>query len=242
MPIDSNNTPGDDRFWLNLAAETIYGSPQKREDSVKGLTSLIVWTFGLFAAGTGGFLSIFGGIRDFSFNTLIAFSFAFFFLCLAYYLANRALYPVAKSLIPADVSSIKTAFSETTTKQTVRFQWASCFTAIGFFCLAAGIFFQFWSLSKPIHPKLSPEYYMNTKVERRGDSIFIPVTIVNNKTHAVELSIINNSNLDSISNNKKILFKRVFLTDTAGRLYYSYHLSCDTLKNVIESGVPPKNY
>lgn len=233
MAIQDTNTAGADSFWLNLTAESIYTSSDKREKSVKDLNSLILWTFGLFAAGTGGFLSIFGGIKDFDQYALISFAIAFFFLCLAYFCSNRALYPVAKTLHPADVASIKTAFTETTKKQIQRFQWASGFAAFGFFCLASGIFFQFWSLSKPKTQTPATVLSFNTKVEKRGDSTFIPVTIMERSKQSVDLSFIDNSSLDSSLNNKKILFNRVFLTDTTGRLYYSYHVQNDSIKTII---------
>jgi len=234
MAINDEVTPGSDSFWLNMSAESIYNSFAKREASVKSLITIILWTFGLFAAGTGGFLSIFGGIKDFDGWALFALGIAFFFLCLAYFFANRALYPIASLFRPAEVKGFQEAFSETTKTQTERFRTASGFTAAGFFFLAFGIFLQFRSLSKPKPVCNIPTISLQASIEKRGDSVNVPVTAMSKGRQAVELYFYNSTNIDSITNNiKKLIFNRVFKTDSLGRLYYSYYVPSDTIKAII---------
>jgi hypothetical protein len=148
-------------------------------------------------------------------------------------LANRALYPVPKALNPAEAGSIKTAFSETVKKQTERFKWAAGFTATGFFFLALGILLAFWTVKKPYAEKPMLTFYMKTGVEKAGDSINIPVTIMDKKNEAITLSFINTGSFDSAGNIKKLLFSKVCYTDTSGRLYYSYHVKCDSIKKIL---------
>jgi len=230
MAIADTNSAGDSPFWLNLAAEQVYGSGEKRENSVKGLTTVILWTFGLFASG--GMLSIFGGIKELDFWALVSFGIAFFFLSLAYMLANRALYPVAKELNPAEVSSVKKAFSEAVIKQTERFKWAAGFTAMGFFFLAGGILLAFWTAKKTCTEKPVTQLYVKTGVEKINDTAFIPVTILNKEKSTVVLSFFDTDVKKDSLIKDTLLYSGIYYTDSTGRFYYSYKVNNKNVKNV----------
>jgi hypothetical protein len=236
MAIHEENTAGKDSFWLNWAAETIYYSGDKREVSVKTLITVITWTFGLFAAGTGGLLSIFGGVREFNPLALLSFGVAFFFLSLAYFFAHRALFPIAKSFRPAEVAGIKAGFSEVVIKQTKRFRFAAGFTATGFFFLATAIFLQFWSVSKEKEKSAQKySYAVSAAVEKRGDTIFVPITATGKPLQPVQLNIYKTSHPDSIGSTKsKSLESKIFRSDNTGRFYFSYPVNpMDSVKIMV---------
>ncbi len=115
MAIESTNIVSE-KFWLNLAAEQIYSSFEKRAASVKSLQTIILWTYGLFTA-SGFVSSIFKDISAFPDCSLILFGIAFFLLTFAYALSNEAQYPVTSSFHPNDTVAIAESFSAAVKKQ-----------------------------------------------------------------------------------------------------------------------------
>jgi hypothetical protein len=51
MAIESNNIVKDD-FWINIAAELVYGGPDRIKDSAERLQKVIVWVFGVYSSLT----------------------------------------------------------------------------------------------------------------------------------------------------------------------------------------------
>jgi hypothetical protein len=76
---------------------------------------------------------------------------------------------------------------------------------------------------------------MKTGIERKGDSIFIPVAIQFEKNTAVELSLTNttkNEKTKKLLN--KMIFDQIFYTDSSGWLYYSNYLRpSDSIKTLV---------
>jgi hypothetical protein len=226
-----------------MAAESIYNSAEKRTKSVESLKTVIVWAFTLFSVG-GFAVSLFGKLNEFHTYALISFGIAFFMLTIAYVQAGRAEYPVVNEYNPNEAKDIKKALSNVVAAQSERFKWASGITSIGFFFLAIGLLIQFGAVKKETKEieKVSSSFDMKVGVERRGDNVFIPMTIMSKKNERVEISIINDTSLVFSADPKKLLFNQAFYTDSIGRLYYSYTMEQDTIKTLlVKATIQQKN-
>ena len=220
MAITDKHIAGE-TFWLNIAAENIYSTFEKRATSVKNLKLVIEWAFRLFL--TGGFvLSIFGSIENFNLISLVLFGIAFFFLTASYALASQAQYPVTKEYHPNDVSDISIAFSSAVKTQADFFKWAAGMTLTGFFFLALAILFLFYKAKKPpevvkitVNPLL-----LRTSIEKKEGNYFIPVSIMTLPDSKIDLTI---TGVKDGENN--VLYTQPFLADTTGRISYSYPLT-----------------
>jgi len=216
-------------FWLNIAAENIYSSFEKRATSVGNLKKVIEWAFAIFT--TTGFVGGTFGVTITGFNiiSLVSFGIAFCLLVIAYVLAGKAHYPVAKTYHPNDVADISKAFGEAVAEQTKQFKRASGVTILGFFFLAFGILFLFryakQQPSPPVKVIINP-LLIKAGIEKRNDSVFIPVTAMaekdtslknTNNTVILSISAIRNGKDFSLCNNP-------YKLDTAGRFFYSYQV------------------
>lgn len=227
MPIDGKIKPNED-FWQNLASESIYNSAEKIAGASTALKTVITWAFGIFSVG-GFSLTVFGNLlKDYNWWALIIFGIAFFLLTIAYALASQAQYPIAKKYNDAVPAEIKAAFSEVVSTQSKFFKTASTVTILGVFLIALGILIQFGNIKKSGAVKTEPLSYLKTGVEKRGDSVFIPVTLVDKAKTAVALSFFHTG-----IKKDSLLYSGVYYTDAAGRLYYSYRIINDSIKKVL---------
>ncbi len=222
MAISDTNKANED-FWCNIAAESIYGSSERRAKSVDSLKTLITWAFGLFS--TGGFaFTLFGNIKDFDGYALINFGIAFFLLTIAYSVANMAQYPVAETYRPSEPVAIANSFSRAVKKQMRIFNVAVGVVSLGFFFFALGLLLQFANVRKNASPKISvtPGLMLNTSVLKKGGTIYIPMTIRAGKNDSVDIKICNNATSKQKDTIPKILFTASLRADSNGMLYYSY--------------------
>jgi hypothetical protein len=235
----------NETFWLNIAAENIYSSFEKRAASVSYLKKVIEWAFAIFT--TTGFVGgTFGvSINGFSIISLVCFGFAFSFLVFAYVLAGKAQYPVAKTYHPNDVADISKAFGQAVTEQTKQFKIASKVTIWGFLFLAFGVLFMFWHANQPpCKPKevmINP-LILKAGIEKRNDSVFIPVTAM----AAKDTSLKDTNNIITLyisvirKEKDSIICNKPYKLDTAGHFFYSYLVpdsvkACDTF--IVKVGV-----
>jgi hypothetical protein len=227
MPIDGKNKPNED-FWQNIASESIYNSSEKITASTTALKTVITWAFGIFAVGGFSF-SVFGNsLKEYNFYALISFGIAFFLLTIAYALASQAQYPVAKKFNDSQPVEIKAAFSEVVATQSKFFKAAAAITITGVFLIAVGILIQFGNIKKTNAVKHERLSYIKAGVEKRSDSTFIPVTLVDKENAAVTLSFFDNG-----IKKDTLLYTGVYYTDAGGRLYYSYRVINDSIKKVL---------
>jgi len=242
---DQNKT--DANFWCNFSAEQVYNSSERRAKSVEALKAVIVWAFALFSVG-GFVVTLFGSLKDYSVYGLICFGIAFFMLTLSYHLAGKAQYPVMKNYVQDDPSEIADAFNEAVEKQTGAFKRAAATTAVGFFFLALGILIQFGSVKKEQAQIVQPVTVaiVKTGVEKRSDSIFVPVTVQWKKNAPIYLSYVK---LEALKENGAIqqketpIYSQIFYADSLGRLFHSHlFLPKDSIKNlVVKAGVLQQN-
>ncbi len=205
-----------EKFWLNLAAESITTSFEKRTAGAKRLKDLVTWAYGLLAA-TGVIGSLFGEVKTFPIESLIFFGAGYALLTIAYGLAGEAEYPVTRNYHPNDMEAIANAFSEAVKYQTKYFKAAAVVGFAGLASISFAILFLFFS-AKEKAPVVKEELYpmvVNSSVIRINDSLLkIPVTIMTVPgADTVSISIL------SGKNKELVLFKEAFKTDTAGRLY-----------------------
>lgn len=205
-----------EKFWLNLAAQSITTSFEKRAAGAKRLKDLITWAYGLLAA-TGIIGSIFGEVKTFPIESLIAFGVGYALLTIAYGLAGEAEYPVTKNYHPNDTEAIANAFSEAVKYQTNYFKAAAVVAFAGLAGIAFAILFLFFS-AKEKAPVAKEELYpivVNSSVIRTNDSLLkIPVTIMTVPVaDTVSIAILSGKNKEIV------LFKEAYKTDTAGRIY-----------------------
>ncbi len=207
-----------ERFWLNMAAESISSSFEKRAASAKKLKELLIWAFGLLAL-TGFVGSIFGGVKTFPLVSLIFFGIGYALLTIAHVLAGEAEYPVTQKFHPNDTEDIAKAFSVAVKQQSAFFKWATGITFLGFLCIAMAILFLFFKvLEKPVVKKedLYP-LTVNASVIKVNDSTLkVPVTIITVPViDTVDIAIFYGKNKETL------LFNEAYKTDTAGRIYTS---------------------
>lgn len=224
MALSDRNTTGP-AFWANLAAEQIYNTPERRQQSVEALKTLIAWAFTLFSVG-GFALNLFGTFKEFSRVALICFGLTFLFLTIAYYLASKAQFPDLASYIPGDISQIQDAFNASSTEQSEKFETASIVTGIGFSLLAVGLLIQFATFQRDTVSKPSslPKIELSTSYQKVGDSAFLPITVQWLESHPIKVTI--TAFRKSVPNQAPVwrdtlLLSKIFHTDTAGRFFYS---------------------
>lgn len=243
MPIDGT-LDASPKFWLNLAAESIYNSAEKISKSCETLKTIIGWTFGLFA--TGGFvITTFGNLPKYSIYTLYSFGIAFFLLTIAYALSAEGQYPVVKEYNDHDPFQIKKVFGGAVALQASRFRTAATITFVGFFFLGLGILIQFPNTKEKKETPaatVQPTFEMKTGVEVKDGQTYIPVTIKAKKNDTLTVSFFNitkdSKNL-SAPDPKNLLESKVFYTDTAGNVYNSYKLTDTTTKILlVRASVP----
>lgn len=161
-----------------------------------------------------------------------------FLLVIAYVLAGKAQYPVAKTYHPNDVADISKAFREAVAEQTKQFKRAAGVTMLGFFFLAVGILFLFChAKEQPPKPKevmINP-LILKAGIEKRNDSVFIPVTAIAAKdTNLKDTNNIITLSIAAIRKGKdSTLCNMPYKLDTASRFFYSYLVpdsvkACDT--------------
>ena len=237
MPIDGNSSPTNPVFWQNLAAEHIYNSADRRTASVEALKAVISWAFTIFSLG-GFALTLFGQLKDFDQNALIAFGIAFFLLTLAYYVASRAQFPSVEKFKLGDSRAIADAYSNTVRLQAVTFRWAAAFTGLGFFFFASGLLIQFGTVkqnSKLASDVISEIPFIKATVEKRGDTTYVPVTINWQKSQPLTLMYIKLSSAKGSASLKETpLLTQVLHTDSTGAVFCSLRLAeKDSVQNLI---------
>jgi hypothetical protein len=227
MPIADQNR-ADEKFWCNLAAESIYNAPERRSKSIEALKSVITWILGLFSTG-GLALGLFGGVKEFSIVSLVSLGVGFAFLLIAYAKAYESGYPVAKSFSPLVSKEVAEALSETIKAQTRLFQHAVRWTSVGAFFVALGILVAFGSMHREQPPAtVKPWPIVTASLQKKGDTSFVAVMVMGNKNDLYTLSL-----LGDVGKTRHSLFYRPFLADTAGRLYNSLpFFAGDSIKNV----------
>jgi len=209
-------------FWLNIAAESIYTTFEKRAAGVKNLKEVIAWAFAIFSA-TGFVGSVFGkAIENFNDKSLWCFGIAFFLLTFGYVFAGQAQYPVIKTYHPNDVSDISKAFGEAVKTQSKYFGIAAATTMLGFFFVAMAILFLFKHAKEKPKPEIKEAIIIpllvKTSVVKKGDTCFIPVTVMT-KPDANDVSI----SISAFKGDKdSVLLNGTFETDTSGRVFISH--------------------
>lgn len=242
---DKNNSTNPD-FWMNLAAEHIYNSADRRTASVEALKAVILWAFGIFSAG-GFTLTMFGALKDFDTYALYSFGIAFFLLTSAYYIASEAQFPRVEKFKLGEPGKIADAYSNTVKSQSAIFKVASAITGIAFFFLAAGLLIEFYTIKNNNQQQTivsTNDPFIKAGVENRGNLTYIPVSIEWKKNEPVQLTYIKTtSKKGSNIIQETTLFNQVFYTDTLGRIFHSYPLSIkDAVKNLtLKVTVTPKS-
>jgi hypothetical protein len=237
MAIADKNI-ANENFWCNLSAENIYSSADRRQKSVDALKAIILYAFGLFSVG-GFMLNIFGAVKDFDSSALYAFGIAFFLLTVAYFLAGQAQFPAEAKYKQADPVEIAEAHNKSVRQQSRWFRGAAAVTGVAFFSLAIGILIQFATVKdkKTAASPPAPDLILKTGMEKKGDTIFIPVTAQWKKNEPIHLSYIKTETVKSGNTSTYVetpFFSRTFYADTAGRLFYSLPiLPKDSIKTLI---------
>jgi hypothetical protein len=225
MAIENKNIAADN-FWLNIAAENIYASFEKRKKSVEDLNKVILWAFGVFTAGGFG-LIFFKNLKDLNVISLWCFGFAYFFLVFAYLISNSAQYPIATNYNPLSVLEIQNTFEKAVIEQAKRFTLASILTFVGFGFLAFAILNAFISSKfEAVKIVALPGLSLKTDIVFIGDSAFVPLAVNTKKNSQVTISILYGVD------RAKLLFSRPFLTDSSGKLSYTYPLIGDTIEEI----------
>ncbi|HMI79316.1 MAG TPA: hypothetical protein VK484_11015 [Ferruginibacter sp.] len=238
MAIEGKIKPDED-FWINLSAESIYGSSERMVKAGETLKTVITWAFGIFTVG-GFALTIFGtNLKTYDHYGLYLFGGAFFLLTIAQILIVKSQAPVTISYNPYDPVQINIIFVEKVRTQSAIFNWAMGIAFTAFFLLAAGILIQFAALTKKDEEKKCPPFLIvNTGIEKRANATSIPVTVEYKKDkNPIQVTI---TNLTTGTNNPlpvnsplRLLVDTVFYTDKAGKLYYSYKLAVDSVKTLL---------
>jgi hypothetical protein len=231
MAINDTNI-ANDNFWLNMAAESAYSSSEKRTKSVESLKAIIIWAFALFSAGGFAF-TLFGSLKEFDTYALLCFGAAFFLLTIAYVQAGRAQYPVAQSYNPLAPAEIKTAISEVVKTQANRFKWASGITSVAFFFLATGFLVEFGTVKNKKTETARPEksFFVKTGLEKRNDSVYVPVTVMAKKNATVMLTFIKSA-AGAVEDPKNTQVSGIFYADSTGNFYHTYATAKDSAKNI----------
>lgn len=147
MAIEGKIKPTED-FWINLSAESIYGSSERIAKAGETLKTVITWAFGIFTVG-GFALTVFGtNFKSYSPWGLYLFGTAFFLLTIAQVFIVKSQAPVTKEYNDQDPAEVKKVFVEKVRVQSAIFSWAMGITFTAFFLLAAGILIQFAALTK----------------------------------------------------------------------------------------------
>jgi hypothetical protein len=107
MAIGDKNTVGT-TFWLNLAAERVYGSLEKATFASEKLKATIVWIFGVYSSITFAGL-VMAKKEDWSPWAICLIGIAFILLILSYFESNRATFPLQTELLPTIEEDIKQA-------------------------------------------------------------------------------------------------------------------------------------
>jgi hypothetical protein len=237
MPIDGKIKANED-FWINLSAETIYGSSERVAKAADTLKTVITWAFGVFSVG-GFTLTVFGdSLKDYNQTALLLFGFAFALLTIAQILIARAQSPFSKKYLDTDPVEIKKTFSEATVTQIRAFRLAMGVSFTGFLLLAIGILVQFANLkTKEKDIKEPVVLLLKTGIEKRSDTISIPVTVQFKANAPIQVTI-TNLTVDPAkpvpeSSPVRLLYNNVFYTDTSGRMYFSYRLDTTLVKTVL---------
>lgn len=238
MPIDGKNMLTPD-FWANMAAEHIYTTAERRVTSAKTLETIILWAFGFFSVG-GFALNLFGALKEFNHWALICFGVCFFLLVLAYYYAGKSQFPDSQTFRMGDIQQIATAFSDSAKTQTRVFKTATALTGVAFFFLALGLLILFGTVKKEEEKVVTPQAHqpvVKTGVEKRNDSLFLPITIQWRKNEPVHISILKSDIVKvgtATSTVESRLYGGTFYADTSGHIYYSHLiLPKDSVKNVV---------
>ncbi len=235
MAVENENIVSE-KFWLNLAAENIYNSFEKRVASVTRLKEVIVWAFTLFT--TGGFvIGVFGKVSEFPYYSLYLFGAGFALLTLAYVLAGEAQYPVTQQYHPNDTEGIARVFSAAVNKQSAFFKLAAGITFLGFLAIAFAILFLFSDAKKPVTVVKSEMYPLTviTSLQKKDSLYAIPLTVMTLPKAEVYVSI------RAGKEKEKLLFNEVYKADTTGRLYQSFTVSEDSELYWIKAGIRPVN-
>lgn len=193
MAIDGTIKPNES-FWINLSAESIYGSSEKISKATETLKTVITWAFAIFSVGGLG-LSAFGNsFKDYDSCTLFCLGVGFSLLTICYFLSSYAQFPVAKKYKDTHPVEIKQVFSNRVKTQSFFFKLATGLTFLGLFCIALAILLQFNHMKENAiesNKKASSSLIViMTGVERKNDTTDIPVTITNVKTKKIILSFI----------------------------------------------------
>ena len=225
-------------FWANMAAEHIYTTAERRVTSAKTLETIILWAFGFFSVG-GFALRLFGTLKEFNDWALICFGVCFFLLVLAYYYAGKSQFPDSQTFRMGDIQQIATAFSDSAKTQTSVFKTATALTGVAFFFLALGLLILFGTVKEEekVVTRQLQQPVIKTGVEKRNDSLFLPITIQWRNDEPVHLSILKSEIVKvgtATSTIESRLYGGTFYTDTSGRIYYSHLiLPKDSVKNVV---------
>lgn len=212
-----------EKFWLNLAGESIQSSFDKRSASSVKLKAVIQWVIGLFT--TSGFvLSIFKDVSKFSCPTLWLLGIGFALLTIAYAMAGVAEYPVTKTFHPNDTEEIAASFSSAVKKQSFYFQAASIITMTAFTLIAIAILLLFRTKESKVIPPLPPDAYpLHTaaSISKRADSSYaIALTALTLPATPVEITVEGSKEKASVLKYEE-LAGFPLITDTSGKVYGS---------------------
>jgi hypothetical protein len=230
MAVESTNIVSE-KFWLNLAAEQIYSTFEKRAASVKSLQTIILWTYGLFTA-SGFVSSIFKDVSAFPDSSLFLFGGAFFLLTIAYALSNEAQNPVTSKFHPNDTVGIANSFSTAVKKQADYFKWASGITLLGFFLFALALLFLFKDKAdakKKVKDEIKTSATVKIGIEQKETlNKIIPVTISTGKGKLIQITI------QDESKSNELILDSVFYADAKGNFYASFPVATTKdIKNLL---------
>jgi hypothetical protein len=229
MPINDTNISNDD-FWLNIAAESIYNTYEKRIKAIENLQKLIGWATGLFS--TSSFLFYFfpkaGGLEG---KALYFFYLAIAFLVVGYFFSSASGFPSPSKYNPNDPNEIKDKFSKSVVTSTILFNISVLFVFAGFLCIALGIIKQVAPAERQAIAE-KKEIKVMADLEVRGDSTFIPV-LIENATSLKARAIVRGFKTSFIASktNPVILVENgLYPADTLGRVFLSIYVKDKNLK------------
>lgn len=229
MAITDKNLASEN-FWLNIAAESIYDTYNRRAKAVENLQKLIAWGLGLFT--TGSFLIFFfpkaEGLSD---QTFRYFCIAIALLVLGYFLASVSGFPLPSKYNPNDPVDIKKKFVRGVVISSITFSFSIVFVFAGFLFIATGIFQQGGTpRAKAAAPK--KELQVVASLQVHADSTYIPVVV--NHAPSLQARIIIRAYKSgyqvSKTNPEVVLENGLFLADSAGHVAISRFVPNASLK------------
>lgn len=229
MAITDQNLASEN-FWLNIAAESIYDTYNRRAKAVENLQKLIAWGMGLFT--TGSFLIYFFPKADgLSQQTFQYFCIAIGMLVLGYFLASVSGFPLPSKYNANDPADIKIKFTRGVIISSVTFSFSILFVFAGFLFIALGIFQQGSTpRTTPAEPK--KELQVAASLQTHADSTYLPVIISHTKAAYARIIIrayksgyqVSKTNLETVLENG------LFPADSSGHIAVSRYVGNASLR------------